>query len=83
MSVFLLEKKCLKKKGNACNINTKGHDFLMSMVHVSSDIEITMTRITNKKENKRFIKIVNTSLTPEMSWDDYLEHPRRVQPQPR
>ena len=50
------------------------------MVEISSNIEITMTRLANKKGNKRFIKIGNTSLTPTMIWDDYLEHLRRVHP---
>ena len=52
----------------------------MSMVDISSNIEITMTRLANKKGNKLFIKIGNTSLTPTMICDDYLEHPRRVRP---
>ena len=52
----------------------------MIMVDISSDIEITMTRLANKKGNKRFIKIGNTSLTPATIWDDCLEHPRRVHP---
>ena len=50
------------------------------MVVISNNTEITMTRLANKKVNKRFIKVGNTSLTPTIIWDDYLEYPRRVNP---
>ena len=76
MSMFLLETNCLKKEGNTYIINAKGHYFLMSIADVSSDVETTVTRLSNKKGNRRFVKIGNTSLTPAMIWDDYLDHPR-------
>ena len=74
----------MKKKGNDYIINTKGYDFLINMVHISVNVEITMTRLANKKDNTMFIKIGNASLTPKMIWDDHLKNPRRVHPpQPR
>ena len=48
----------------------------MSMVDISVNVEITMTRISNKNGNKMFIKIGNASLTPKMIWDDHLKNPR-------
>ena len=80
MNVSLLEVNCLKKKGNTHVIDNKGCDFLMSMVDINSDVEKTMTRLANKKGNFRFIKIGDTSLSPKMIWDDYLKHPRTVNP---
>lgn len=55
----------------------------MIMVDDSTNTEITMTRLANKKGNKRFIKIGNALLTPKMIWDDCLKNHRRVDPQPR
>ena len=45
-----------------------------------ANVEITLTRLKNQKVAKRFIKLVNTSLTPEMTSDDYSKNPRRVHP---
>ena len=50
------------------------------MVDIRINVEITMTRVSNKKGNKRFIKIGNTSLNAAMNWDEYFENHRRVHP---
>ena len=38
----------------------------MNMVDISSTVEITTTRLTNKKGLRRFMNVGNTSLTPTM-----------------
>ena len=76
--MLLLETNFLKKKRNIYIVNAKGCDFLMSIVDIISNVEMTMKRLANKKGNGIFIKTGNTSLTPAMIWDNYLEHHRRV-----
>ena len=50
----------------------------MSIVNISINIEITMTRHANKKGNNRFIKIGNTLLTDKISWYNDLKNSRQV-----